>query len=128
MAFLGANRFGKLFSGLGSLSGRAYNAGKYGVDKALSSRMAMYGTMAAGAGLYAGTRNSNNSLVRGVGNLGLMAAGGIGFGGAYRGMMGSTMGAGARTAASIGALGAQKTRAFYRLGRMRGSQWAASRM
>lgn len=51
MAFMGANRMGRLFSGVGSISRGVYNAGKYGMDKALSNRMASMAILgAAGAG------------------------------------------------------------------------------
>lgn len=112
MAFIGANRLGKLFAGMGSVSKSVYGAGKYGMDKALSSKLAMYGTMAAGYGVYRGTRNSNSSIVRGMGSIAGMGALAVAGRGAYNGMMGSSIGAATRTATSVASMGFSRMRRY----------------
>lgn len=98
----------QVIRGLRGAGREVYNAGRSGLNLALSNKLAMYGTMAGGAGLYMATRNSNSRLVRGAGTVGLLGAGAIGFAGAYRGMMGSHMQYGAARAASFGLGAASK--------------------
>jgi len=105
--FLGANRLGKMFSGMGGLGRGVYNAGKYGMDKALANKLATAGIVAGGYAAYSGTRGHSMVRAAGVGGLGYAA---------YRGALGSTaqsyMGAGVNTAMGVARMGLSRMRRF----------------
>lgn len=117
MPNLMSNYIGRAISGLSMRNKRAFVSARRGLDTMMSSKVARYSTMAAGAGLgyYGYTHDSPLAMAAGAGILGGMA---------YGGHMGSYAGAGARTAAGVAdrymGMGIDKTRAMYRMGRMRG--------
>lgn len=117
MPNLMSNYIGRAISGLSMRNKRAFVSARRGLDTMMSSKVARYSTMAAGAGLgyYGYTHDSPLAMAAGAGILGGMA---------YGGHMGSYAGAGARTAAGVAdryiGMGMDKTAAMYRLGRMRG--------
>lgn len=69
---LNTNYLGNAIRGLGKKAAPIYKASRDYLDSTIATQMAarpmmMYGGLAAGAGAYMATRNSNSSLVRGAG-------------------------------------------------------------
>lgn len=98
MPKIASNYIGKAMSGFGSVSSRAWASARHGMDTALSNNIARFAVPAAGLGLYALSRNSDNRAVRMGGDImGLGALGMAGYG-AFRGSYGATARSTARSA------------------------------
>lgn len=110
--FLGANRLGKMFSGMGGLGRGAYNAGKYGMDKVLANKMMSAAIVTGGISAYSMTRSNRSTGGRvmdaaTIGGLGYMAHSGT-FGPVAK----SYMGAGVNAVAGMARSGLSRMRRF----------------